>query len=163
MERQSPPHRQDREFEGSGDLTTNSTGEQRQLQQQYNKMIDDAHTMDRNEHGPDVTREQDGAAAAAAGVKQRNNGIAKRDEQESTSDDNDTTSADDDGDDQSKEEEEEEDTGAAASDTTQGKRRRRGRYTKRACSNCRLAHAACDDGRPCKRYRTAAILYHVIL
>ncbi len=31
------------------------------------------------------------------------------------------------------------------------KRGKRGCYTKRACSNCRLAHAACDAGRPCKR------------
>jgi len=28
---------------------------------------------------------------------------------------------------------------------------KRGQYTKRACINCRIAHAACDSGRPCKR------------
>lgn len=29
--------------------------------------------------------------------------------------------------------------------------KKRGQYTKRACVNCRIAHAACDSGRPCKR------------
>ncbi|KAL0480772.1 transcription activator of gluconeogenesis ERT1 [Acrasis kona] len=29
--------------------------------------------------------------------------------------------------------------------------KKRGQYTKRACVNCRVAHAACDSGRPCKR------------
>lgn len=31
------------------------------------------------------------------------------------------------------------------------KKLKRGCYVRRACSNCRLAHAACDNGRPCKR------------
>ncbi len=37
--------------------------------------------------------------------------------------------------------------------TDESKRRmkKRGNYTKRACINCRAAHAACDSGRPCKR------------
>lgn len=31
------------------------------------------------------------------------------------------------------------------------KKNKRGTYTKKACSNCRNAHTACDSGRPCKR------------
>jgi len=31
------------------------------------------------------------------------------------------------------------------------KKTKRGTYTKKACSNCRNSHTACDSGRPCKR------------
>lgn len=31
------------------------------------------------------------------------------------------------------------------------KKNKRGTYTKKACSNCRNAHTACDSGRPCRR------------
>ncbi|KAL9647958.1 hypothetical protein ABK040_008226 [Willaertia magna] len=47
---------------------------------------------------------------------------------------------------------------ASSSNDTKSKRKdkssrikKRGNYTKRACVNCRVAHAACDAGRPCKR------------
>jgi len=42
--------------------------------------------------------------------------------------------------------------GKSKSDRNRDKsNKKRGSYTKRACINCRTAHAACDSGRPCKR------------
>jgi hypothetical protein len=37
------------------------------------------------------------------------------------------------------------------SDLALPKKNKRGSYTKKACANCRNAHHACDNGRPCKR------------
>lgn len=48
-------------------------------------------------------------------------------------------------------------TGSPSSDQGSGKKQKRGTYTKRACVHCRNAHAACDEGRPCKRCRTMGL------
>jgi len=57
-----------------------------------------------------------------------------------------------------KEEEDEEVDEDSSSNDEQTKKKKkksngkkRGKYTRRACTNCKSAHAACDAGRPCKR------------
>lgn len=42
-------------------------------------------------------------------------------------------------------------TSQESEQTNAPKRLKRGQYTKRACINCRIAHTACDSGRPCRR------------
>ena len=46
---------------------------------------------------------------------------------------------------------EESDEKGSSKGKSRNKNKKRGSYTKRACINCRTAHAACDSGRPCKR------------
>ena len=63
---------------------------------------------------------------------------------------------DDDEDDDDETDEDDDDESTNSDGKTKGKsksnkNKKRGSYTKRACINCRTAHAACDSGRPCKR------------
>ena len=53
--------------------------------------------------------------------------------------------------DESETDEDDSDSEGGGKGKRSGKNKKRGSYTKRACINCRTAHAACDSGRPCKR------------